>query len=168
MYIYVCRHVCVYSDVMRHYVYETAAMWTRPHLICLDEPTNFLDKETFNGLVRALKNFKGAVLTISHNQEFVDQVPERFHTPAHTYTHTHIHTCTHTHIHTFESVTRITSSSSSSNHMQTYTTLRRALCVQVASEKWLLDAGVMTVQTRKDASNEDDDTEESKAAAADA
>ena len=49
-------------------------MWTRPHLICLDEPTNFLDKETFNGLVRALKNFKGAVLTISHNQDFVEQV----------------------------------------------------------------------------------------------
>ncbi len=62
--------VCIYIYVLC----IAAAMWTRPHLICLDEPTNFLDKETFNGLVRALKNFKGAVLTISHNQEFVEQV----------------------------------------------------------------------------------------------
>jgi len=63
-----------FSGGQKSRVVIAAAMWTRPHLICLDEPTNFLDKETFNGLVRALKNFKGAVLTISHNQEFVDQV----------------------------------------------------------------------------------------------
>eukprot|EP00802_Teleaulax_amphioxeia_P007914 Tamp_07922.p1 GENE.Tamp_07922~~Tamp_07922.p1 ORF type:complete len:660 (+),score=185.71 Tamp_07922:97-1980(+) len=63
-----------FSGGQKSRVVIAAAMWTRPHLICLDEPTNFLDKETFNALVRALKNFKGAVLTISHNQEFVEQV----------------------------------------------------------------------------------------------
>jgi len=63
-----------FSGGQKSRVVIAAAMWTRPHLICLDEPTNFLDKETFNALVRALKNFKGAVLTISHNQDFVEQV----------------------------------------------------------------------------------------------
>ncbi len=51
-----------------------AAMWNRPHLIALDEPTNYLDKETLRALVRALRAFKGAVLTISHNSQFVADV----------------------------------------------------------------------------------------------
>ena len=67
-------HTHTHKHTCKYILCIAAAMWTRPHLICLDEPTNFLDKETFNGLVRALKNFKGAVLTISHNQEFVEQV----------------------------------------------------------------------------------------------
>ena len=67
-------HTHTHTYTCKYILCIAAAMWTRPHLICLDEPTNFLDKETFNGLVRALKNFKGAVLTISHNQEFVEQV----------------------------------------------------------------------------------------------
>lgn len=49
-------------------------MWNRPHLIALDEPTNYLDNETLRALVRALKAFKGAVMTISHNAKFVSDV----------------------------------------------------------------------------------------------
>lgn len=63
-----------FSGGQKSRVVIAAAMWTRPHLLCLDEPTNFLDKETFNGLVRALKSFRGAVLIISHNEEFVAKV----------------------------------------------------------------------------------------------
>lgn len=63
-----------FSGGQKSRVVIAAAMWTRPHLVCLDEPTNFLDKETFNALVRALRDFRGAVLTISHNHEFVSQV----------------------------------------------------------------------------------------------
>jgi len=51
-----------------------AAMWNRPHILALDEPTNYLDNETVAALVRAIKSFKGAVLTISHNHAFVDKV----------------------------------------------------------------------------------------------
>ena len=73
--------------------------------VCADEPTNFLDKETFNALVRALKSFKGCVLTISHNQEFVDQV---------------------------------------------------------ASDKWTLENGIMTVQSRKDKESEAEETDDAQ------
>jgi len=51
-----------------------AAMWTKPHIIALDEPTNYLDNETLAALTAALRRFKGGVLTISHNASFVGDV----------------------------------------------------------------------------------------------
>ena len=51
-----------------------AAMWTKPHVLVLDEPTNFLDNETMLALVEALRTYKGGVLLISHNHEFVQNV----------------------------------------------------------------------------------------------
>jgi elongation factor 3 len=49
-----------------------AAMWNRPHLIILDEPTNYLDREALGALTQAIKNFAGGVAIISHNAEFTD------------------------------------------------------------------------------------------------
>ena len=54
-----------------------AAMWTKPHILVLDEPTNFLDNETMLALVEALRTYKGGVLLISHNQDFVDNVSKQ-------------------------------------------------------------------------------------------
>jgi len=51
-----------------------AAFWSKPHLIALDEPTNYLDNDTLAALTLALKNFKGAVLTVSHNRDFVAEI----------------------------------------------------------------------------------------------
>jgi len=51
-----------------------AAMWTNPHIIALDEPTNYLDNDTLAALTKALVDFKGGVLTISHNEPFVHAV----------------------------------------------------------------------------------------------
>eukprot|EP00879_Flechtneria_rotunda_P012292 GHRR01012838.1.p1 GENE.GHRR01012838.1~~GHRR01012838.1.p1 ORF type:complete len:428 (+),score=174.32 GHRR01012838.1:930-2213(+) len=48
-----------------------AAMWNNPHLLIMDEPTNYLDREALGGLAAAIKNFEGGVLLISHNSEFV-------------------------------------------------------------------------------------------------
>ena len=42
-----------------------------PEILILDEPTNYLDNDTLAALTQALKNFKGAVLTISHHEDFV-------------------------------------------------------------------------------------------------
>ncbi len=49
----------------------------RPHLILLDEPTNHLDIDSVQWLEKYLKNQTGAVLLISHDREFLDQVTNR-------------------------------------------------------------------------------------------
>lgn len=51
-----------------------AATWRRPHIICLDEPTNYLDRESLAALISALKNFEGGVLIITHNREFSESI----------------------------------------------------------------------------------------------
>ncbi|KAI8371414.1 P-loop containing nucleoside triphosphate hydrolase protein [Radiomyces spectabilis] len=48
-----------------------AAMWNNSHMLVLDEPTNFLDREALGGLATAIKTWDGAVVMISHSQEFV-------------------------------------------------------------------------------------------------
>merc|ERR1712185_717858 len=49
-------------------------MWQNPHILILDEPTNYLDREGLGALVLAIKDYKGGVLIISHNKEFCDGV----------------------------------------------------------------------------------------------
>merc|ERR1712160_219681 len=51
-----------------------AAMWQNPHVLILDEPTNYLDREGLGALVLAIKDYKGGVLIISHNKEFCENV----------------------------------------------------------------------------------------------
>jgi len=47
-----------------------AAMWNNPHLLVLDEPTNYLDRESLGALAAAIKGFGGGVILISHNSGF--------------------------------------------------------------------------------------------------
>jgi elongation factor 3 len=55
-------------------------MWNNPHLLVLDEPTNFLDRDSLGGLAVAIREFKGGVIMISHNEEFVGALcPEQWH-----------------------------------------------------------------------------------------
>ena len=51
-----------------------AAMWGKPHLIILDEPTNYLDRDSLAALADAIKEFQGGVVLISHNRDFVEHV----------------------------------------------------------------------------------------------
>ncbi|KAF2116749.1 P-loop containing nucleoside triphosphate hydrolase protein [Lophiotrema nucula] len=56
------------------------AMWNNPHLLVLDEPTNFLDRDSLGGLAVAIRDFRGGVIMISHNEEFVGALcPEQWH-----------------------------------------------------------------------------------------
>ena len=56
------------------------AMWNNPHLLVLDEPTNFLDRDSMGALAGAIEEYKGGVVIISHNEEFVkDLVREKWH-----------------------------------------------------------------------------------------
>merc|ERR1712110_982029 len=51
-----------------------ACMWMSPHVIVFDEPTNSLSWDSLVALVAAIKDFKGGVVVISHNQDFIDEV----------------------------------------------------------------------------------------------
>jgi len=56
-----------------------AAMWNQPHILILDEPTNYLDRESLGALAGAIEEYEGGVVIISHNNEFVSQLcPEEW------------------------------------------------------------------------------------------
>tara|TARA_B100000780_G_scaffold89177_1_gene61481 strand:- start:6550 stop:8529 length:1980 start_codon:yes stop_codon:yes gene_type:complete len=50
---------------------------TNPNLLLLDEPTNHLDIESIEWLEGFLKNYPGAILLISHDRMFLDNLTER-------------------------------------------------------------------------------------------
>jgi ATPase subunit of ABC transporter with duplicated ATPase domains len=52
-------------------------MLMQPNVIILDEPTNHLDMESIDALARALKDYPGTVLTVSHDRDFISQVATR-------------------------------------------------------------------------------------------
>merc|ERR1719190_284457 len=62
------------SGGMKVKVVLAASMWQNPHILILDEPTNYLDRDGLGALVLAIKDYKGGVLIISHNKEFCDGV----------------------------------------------------------------------------------------------
>jgi len=62
-----------------------AAMWNTPHIVILDEPTNYLDRDSLGAMAEAIHEYDGGVVIISHNAQFVDQVcPEVWHLENHT------------------------------------------------------------------------------------
>merc|ERR1712039_980187 len=61
-----------YSKIVK--VVICASCWQNPHVVILDEPTNYLDRDGLGALVRGLEGFQGGVLIISHNEEFTGSV----------------------------------------------------------------------------------------------
>lgn len=60
-------------------VVMAAAMWNQPHILILDEPTNYLDRESLGALAGAITDYEGGVVIISHNNEFVSTLcPEEW------------------------------------------------------------------------------------------
>ena len=55
----------------------TKMLLKHPDYLLLDEPTNHLDIESIIWLEKFLKNYSGAVVTISHDKQFLDNVTTR-------------------------------------------------------------------------------------------
>jgi len=51
-----------------------AAMWNNPHILVLDEPTNYLDRDSLGALALGIKEYGGGVVIISHNAEFLKAI----------------------------------------------------------------------------------------------
>merc|ERR1712003_380206 len=51
-----------------------AAMWQNPHILVIDEPTNYLDRDALGALTEAIEQWNGGVVVISHNLEFCNRV----------------------------------------------------------------------------------------------
>lgn len=47
-----------------------ACTWNQPHIIILDEPTNYLDREALGALAAAIETYEGGILMITHNDSF--------------------------------------------------------------------------------------------------
>lgn len=74
--------------IMRAHLARLLVM--EPDLLMLDEPTNHLDLETLGWFQNQLKRYSGAILTISHDREFLnavcDGIVEIAHGKLHRYT----------------------------------------------------------------------------------
>lgn len=47
-----------------------SCMWNNPHILILDEPTNYLDRDSLGALAGAITEFGGGVLLVSHHLDF--------------------------------------------------------------------------------------------------
>jgi elongation factor 3 len=51
-----------------------ACTWDQPHILVLDEPTNYLDRDSLGALAQAIKEFGGGVVMVSHHSEFTNEL----------------------------------------------------------------------------------------------
>ena len=66
--------VTALSGGQRSRVAMCAVSYRKPHVLFLDEPTNNLDLESVAALAETAKSFDGAVICVSHDSYFVNQV----------------------------------------------------------------------------------------------
>eukprot|EP00932_Pfiesteria_piscicida_P017884 SRR837773.4760.p1 GENE.SRR837773.4760~~SRR837773.4760.p1 ORF type:complete len:463 (-),score=161.77 SRR837773.4760:10-1398(-) len=76
------RKLSMLSSGQRSKVMLAASFWTRPHIVCLDEPTNYLDTDTVEALTQALRHFRGGYAIVSHSESFIADTCEDIWTVA--------------------------------------------------------------------------------------
>jgi len=62
------------SDGMKSRIVFSEMAQRHPNILLLDEPTNHLDIECIDALARAINNFTGGLLLVSHDFRLIDQV----------------------------------------------------------------------------------------------
>ncbi len=68
------RPVYTLSGGQRSRIALALITYEEPHLLLLDEPTNHQDLDTVQALIRALSEFQGGVLVISHDEHLITAV----------------------------------------------------------------------------------------------
>ncbi|WP_373049551.1 ABC-F family ATP-binding cassette domain-containing protein [Vulgatibacter sp.] len=71
------RPVAELSGGLRKRVAIAKALLTRPNMLLLDEPTNHLDADTVDWLEDALDALPGALLLVTHDRYFLDDLVDR-------------------------------------------------------------------------------------------
>jgi len=71
------RHTSEFSGGWRMRIELAKLLLKRPDIILLDEPTNHLDIESIQWLENFLKNYRGAIVLVSHDKAFLDAVCNR-------------------------------------------------------------------------------------------
>jgi ATPase subunit of ABC transporter with duplicated ATPase domains len=72
------QRVSTLSGGQKCRVVMALVMYVKPHILIMDEPTNYLDLETVAALIEAVKTFDGGVVLVSHDQHFISSVCEEF------------------------------------------------------------------------------------------
>lgn len=67
-------HIGKLSGGERRRLHLLRTLMTAPNVLLLDEPTNDLDIETLNRLEDYLDEFRGVVITVSHDRYFLDRI----------------------------------------------------------------------------------------------
>jgi len=68
------RKIDTLSGGQKARVYFAGLIISEPDILLLDEPTNHLDMETSEGLLNGLKEYPGAVVIVSHDLEFLEEI----------------------------------------------------------------------------------------------
>ena len=66
--------ICGLSGGQKVKVVLAACMWNNPHILVMDEPTNYLDRDSLGALAAGIKKYEGGVILISHNSEFTNNI----------------------------------------------------------------------------------------------
>jgi elongation factor 3 len=72
-------HIRGLSGGQKVKVVLAACTWLSPHIVILDEPTNYLDRDALGALAEAIKEYGGGIVMISHSSEFTSALcPEKW------------------------------------------------------------------------------------------
>ena len=66
------------SFSQRSCVIFAALTFVPPHLLIMDEPTNFLDLDSVDSLIKAVNKFDGGLVVVTHNRDFLKRTVKSF------------------------------------------------------------------------------------------